>query len=412
MTERTEIVIIGAALNGLAAALALAGRQALRPVPVTIIDAKDPRRFADSAFDGRASAITASSQRMLTALGLWDALAPHAQPITRIIVTDSAPGDAVRPTLLQFGAHETSDAPSAYMVENRHLYGTLLDAALASPSITLAVDTPIRSYAFGPGLARLETDAGMSFSCGLVVAADGRHSPAREAAGIRTYGWDYGQTGIVTAVGHELPHEGCAEEHFRPAGPFAILPLTGNRSSLVWTETSKTAKDLLALDDAQFLCELEMRFGRHRGALSLIGPRHGYPLSLFIAEHFTAPRLALLGDAAHVVHPIAGLGLNLGLRDAAALAESVADARMLGLDIGSGAVLAKYAQWRRFDTNVTALATDGLNRLFSNDVPGLRQLRDTGLKLVNMAAPLKRLFMSEAAGETGRLPKLMLGDPV
>ncbi|MBL8893111.1 MAG: FAD-dependent monooxygenase, partial [Rhizobiales bacterium] len=239
-----------------------------------------------------------------------------------------------------------------------------------------------------------------------------RNSPAREAAGITTTGWDYGQTGIVTAVEHELPHEGCAEEHFRPAGPFAILPLPGNRSSLVWTETTEAARRLLALPDAEFLAELVARFGHHRGTVSLIGPRHGYPLSLFIAERFIGPRLALLGDAAHVVHPIAGLGLNLGLRDAAALAEAVAQARYLGLDIGSDATLAQYNQWRRFDTNVTALATDGLNRLFSNDLPGIRQLRDTGLKLVNLASPLKTLFMREAAGETGHLPKLMRGDPV
>jgi len=245
-----------------------------------------------------------------------------------------------------------------------------------------------------------------------VIAADGRNSPAREAAGIKTTGWDYGQTGIVTAVAHELPHEGCAEEHFRPAGPFAILPLTGNRSSLVWTEATETARQLLALSDEDFLAELATRFGQHRGALTLIGPRHGYPLSLFIAERFIAPRLALLGDAAHVVHPIAGLGLNLGLRDAAALAEAVAQARYLGLDSGSEATLTQYNQWRRFDTNVTALATDGLNRLFSNDLPGVRQLRDTGLKLVNMATPLKSLFMREAAGETGHLPKLMRGEPV
>ncbi|MFO0994293.1 MAG: FAD-dependent monooxygenase [Hyphomicrobiales bacterium] len=412
MTERIEIAIIGAALNGLAAALALAGQQALRPAHVMLIDGKDPRRFANSAFDGRASAITASSRRMFEALGVWGAIAPNAQPVTRIVVTDTAAGDPVRPTLLQFGDAEPQGAPSAYIVENRHLYATLFEAVEASPRITLLPNTQIASFGFGKGPARLETDDNRTILAELVIAADGRNSPAREAAGIKTTGWAYGQTGIVTAVEHDLPHEGCAEEHFRPAGPFAILPLPGNRSSLVWTETSATAQQLLALSDQDFLVELMARFGHHRGAVSLIGPRHGYPLSLFIAERFIGPRLALLGDAAHVVHPIAGLGLNLGLRDAAALAEAVARARYLGLDIGSDATLTQYSQWRRFDTNLTALATDGLNRLFSNDLPGLRQLRDTGLKLVNLMPPLKNLFMREAAGDTGHLPKLMRGEPV
>jgi 2-octaprenyl-6-methoxyphenol hydroxylase len=412
MTERIEIVVIGAALNGLAAALALGGKLALRPAQVTIIDAKDPRGFANSGFDGRASAITASSRRMFEALGVWEAIAPHAQPINRIVVTDSAPGVSERPTLLQFGDGEPGSVASAYIVENRHLYDKLFKAVEESPHIALVPNTRIVSLDFGKGPARLETDGGRTILADLVVAADGRNSPAREAAGIKTTGWDYGQTGIVTAVGHELPHEGCAEEHFRAAGPFAILPLTGNRSSLVWTEATDTARQLLALSDEDFLAELSARFGTHRGAVSLIGARHGYPLSLFVAERFTGPRLALLGDAAHVVHPIAGLGLNLGLRDAAALAEAVARARYLGLDIGSEATLKHYSQWRRFDTNVTALATDVLNRLFSNDFPGLRQLRDTGLRLVNMAPPLKSLFMREAAGQTGHLPKLMRGEPV
>ncbi|MBL8908143.1 MAG: FAD-dependent monooxygenase, partial [Rhizobiales bacterium] len=242
MIERSEIIVIGAALNGLAAALALGGKQALRPAGVTLIDARDPRNFADSAFDGRASAITASSRRMFEALGVWDAMAPQAQPINRIAVTDSAPGDTARPTLLQFGDAGPPGAPSAYIVENRHLYDTLFKAVAQSPSITLRFDTRIAAFEFGKGPARLRTDGGLTLLADLVVAADGRNSPARAAAGIKTTGWDYGQTGIVTAVAHELPHEGCAEEHFRPAGPFAILPLTGNRSSLVWTEARDTAR--------------------------------------------------------------------------------------------------------------------------------------------------------------------------
>ena len=416
MTERIEIVVIGAALNGLAAALALGGKQALRPASVTLIDAKDPRNFANSGFDGRASAITASSRRMFEAFGVWEAIAPHAAADQSHHRHGFRSGRCtVRPTLLQFGDAEPQGAPSAYIVENRHLYDVLFKAVDRQPAdhscIRIRGSLPSIS---ARALPASTTDSGEHDSCG---AGDSPPTDAIRrrvtAAGIKTTGWEYGQTGIVTAVAHELPHDGCAEEHFRPAGPFAILPLTGNRSSLVWTEASETARRLLALSDEDFLAELRQRFGNHRGAVTLIGPRYGYPLSLFIAEQlhrrhgsrcWAMPRMSCIRSP--------GSGLISGLRDAAALAEAVAQARYLGLDIGSEATLAQYSQWRRFDTNVTALATDALNRLFSNDFPGLRQLRDTGLKLVNLAPPLKALFMREAAGETGHLPKLMRGEPV
>jgi 2-octaprenyl-6-methoxyphenol hydroxylase len=412
METKTDVAVIGAALNGLAAAVALGGRNALRPLEIVLIDRSDPKAFARDEFDGRASAITASSKRMLEALGAWQTIAPHAQPMTEIIVTDSSSGTADRPPLLHFGEAKPHNAASAYMVENRHLYGALLDCALASPHISLRTGTSIAAYDFVSGRATVTSESGDIVVARLIVAADGKESGARKAAGIETQGWSYDQMGIVTTVRHELSHGGRAEEHFRPAGPFAILPLTDNRSSLVWTERSEDARRIMALDDNGFAGELRDRFGTHLGRIEPIGPRHAYPLSLFLANTFIASRLALIGDAAHVVHPIAGLGLNLGFRDVAALAQCIADAVSLGLDPGSDAVLQKYERWRRFDTVMTAAATDGLNRLFSNDDPSLRRLRDLGLSAVDRVGALKGFFMREAAGETGRLPKLLQGEPV
>jgi len=410
--EKADIVIAGAALNGLAAAVALAGRKALRPLDVLVLDQADPTRFARDSFDGRASAITASSRRMLEALGVWDEIKVHAEPMREIIVTDTKPGAEARPALLQFGEDDHAGEASAFMVENRYLYGALLDAALASPAIRLKTGTPITSFRFGPGLARLTTDTGEEARASLVIAADGRSSPARKAAHIDTYGWSYDQMGIVTTVQHERSHNGRAEEHFLPSGPFAILPLPGKRSSLVWTERSDDARRIMALDDEAFLAELARRFGGHLGELGVAGSRHAYPLSMQIARSFIGERLALIGDAAHVIHPIAGLGFNLGLRDVAALAESIAEAVKLGLDPGSASVLGAYERWRRFDTVMTAVATDGLTRLFSNDNPGLRAIRDIGLRAAGSVGALKGFFMREAAGETGRLPKLLQGEAV
>lgn len=413
MDRKTDIIVIGAALNGLAAALALGGKNGLRPLDIVLIDKSDPRRFARDEFDGRASAITASSKRMLEALGVWETIARDTQPMNDIIVTDWREGADVRPTLLYFGESGAARArPSAYMVENRHLYSALLDGVLASRHISLLAPANVTTFSFGPGLAHVLTSDGHDVKASLVIAADGKESRARQAAGIVVRGWPYDQMGIVTTVKHERPHGGRAEEHFRPGGPFAILPLTEDRSSLVWTEKTVDAQAIMALDDDGFARELMERFGPRLGRAAPIGPRHAYPLALFLAESFIGRRLALIGDAAHVIHPIAGLGLNLGLRDAAALAQCIADAAGLGLDPGGEAVLDGYERWRRFDTLVTAAATDGLNRLFSNDDEGLRALRDLGLKAVDRIGALKTLFMREAAGETGRLPKLLEGEPV
>ena len=412
-TSRThDIIVIGAALNGLAAALALGGRGVKRPLDVVVVDVKDPRSFSTNAFDGRASAITAAARRMFEALGVWQAVAQEAQPMADIIVTDSATPGGARPVLLQFGADDMKGGPSSHMIENRHLYGAMLVEAQQSPNIRFCVGQPVESYHFGPGLASVTLADGTVIRASLIVAADGRNSPAREAAGIKLVGWPYDQMGLVATVEHELPHNGRAEEHFTPSGPFAILPLPGNRSSLVWSERTEAAQRMLALSPEEFEDELKLRFGTHLGEVRMISGRHGYPLAMYVAETFTAPRLALVGDAAHVLHPLAGLGFNLGLRDVAALAQCVHDAAGLGLDIGSEAVLDRYTQWRRFDTVATGAAMDGMNRLFANTNPVLTLLRRAGLMAVNRVAPLKSMFVTEAAGISGDLPKLLRGERI
>ena len=412
MAEKTDIVVSGAALNGLAVALALSGRNARRPLDTVLIDRRDPRELISDTQDARASAITASSKRMFEALGVWDAIAPKAQEMREILVTDTDPRHQARRAILEFGEGDHAGRPSAYMVENRHLYEALIDAVEASPHIRIIIDTEITGFDFGPAFVQADCSTGSGYKAPLLVAADGRNSPARGAAQIATRGWSYGQSAIVTTVRHELPHGGRAEEHFLPPGPFAILPLTDNRSSLVWTERTADAERIMALDDRAFLDELVTRFGHHLGAVERVGARISYPLGLQVAHAFTGQRLALVGDAAHVVHPIAGLGFNLGLRDAAALAECVADAVKLGQDWGSAAVLERYARWRRFDTALVAVATDGLNRLFSTDNEALRLIRDLGARAVGSIGALRGLFMREAAGETGRLPRLLQGEAV
>lgn len=409
MLKEAEVIVIGAGLNGLAAAVALAGPKARRPVSVLLVDAKDPRQFSDR-IDSRASALTATTRAMFEAMGVWEALTPFAEPMREIIVTDSRVGAERRPALLHFGETDARGRTSAYLAENRHAQKALLDQA-ETPSISF-VQGKVASYAFGPGRAVVELEDGQRLTASLIVAADGRNSQARKAAKIEMIGWDYDQAGIVTTVDHELAHGGRAYEHFLPAGPFAILPLPGNRSSIVWTETRAEAQRIMALDEQGFLDELKVRFGSDHGAISLSGPRHSYPLAMYVAKEMTAARLALIGDAAHVIHPIAGLGFNLGLRDVAALAECVSDAVSLGLDPGGADVLARYAAWRRFDTVATAAAMEGLNRLFSSDNPVLRLIRDAGIMAVDRVPPLKSMFMREAAGQSGSLPRLMRGEAV
>jgi 2-octaprenyl-6-methoxyphenol hydroxylase len=406
----TDVAVIGGGLTGLTAALAL-GEPAMRvPLDVVLIDAGEPRQAAEVRQDGRASAITRASRHMFEAMGLWPEIAPHAQPIRDIRVTDSQLGETRRSSLLRFESGPGSEPAS--MVENHALLKILTEALDRAGHLEVITRCHARSREVEDGRVFITLSDARRIEAKLVIAADGRGSWCRKSAAIETVEWSYGQSAIVVTVAHERPHHGEAEEHFLPAGPFAILPLTGNRCSLVWTERRSDAERLMALGEADFQRELEMRFGDRLGAVRSEGKRHCYPLGLMIARSFVAPRLALIGDAAHVIHPIAGLGLNLGFRDIAALAEAIADATRLGSDLGGPAVLERYQSWRRADTVMTAVATDGLNRLFSNDQPLLRLLRDAGLTVTDYLGPLKSLFMREAAGLTGTLPKLLAGERI
>jgi 2-octaprenyl-6-methoxyphenol hydroxylase len=333
-----------------------------------------------------------------------------AQPIREILVTDGAPGRAASPFSLHFDAGEVGAPQLGAIVENRHIRAALQGKALAEKNLTVIAPAAVKSVSTDAGGVTAVLGNGDTVAARLAIAADGRVSPLRDAAGIKTIGWSYPQTGIVATVEHERPHNGVAYEHFLPAGPFAILPMTGNRSSLVWTEEKTKAPALLALDEDRFNEELARRFGAHLGAVKVTGPRWSYPLSFHIARDFVKPRFALAGDCAHGIHPIAGQGLNLGLKDAAALAEVLLDAARLGQDIGALDVLRRYERWRRFDSVTLAASTDALNRLFSNDIEPLRVLRDIGMGIVDSIGPARRFFMRHAGGDVGKLPRLMRGE--
>ena len=402
--HQAEVVVGGAGFAGLALAIAL--RQGLGdPFTVTVAD---PALAHARSRDPRASAIAAAARRLFEAIGVWDAVAENAQPILDMVVTDSKLDDAVRPAFLTFGGEVEEGEPFAHMIENRHLVD-----ALAEKAKSLGVElraTPVAGFAAAANSTEVQFADGETITARLLVGADGARSLIREQAGIATHGWNYDQSAIVTTVAHEREHNGRAEEHFLPAGPFAILPLTGRRCSIVWTETSGEADRIVALADNEFHAELEKRFGLQLGDIEVVGPRRAFPLGLFTARTFIGQRLALVGDAAHIIHPIAGQGLNMGLRDVAALAEAIADAARLGLDPGGPEVLERYQRWRRFDTMTMGVATDGLNRLFSNHSDALRLVRDIGLGLVERMPMLKRMFIREAAGFTGDVPKLLKGE--
>jgi 2-octaprenyl-6-methoxyphenol hydroxylase len=401
--QRADVMIAGGGFAGLALALAL--QQALGDSFRIVV--ADPTFAVGAKPDLRASAMAAAARRMFEALGVWDAVAADAQPILDMVVTDSRLEHAMRPVFLTFGGEVEPGEPFAHMIENAPL-----NAALAAKAREQGIDLRATAVTdFEHQASRVAVSLGdENVSASLLVAADGAKSRLREQAGIETHGWNYGQSAIVTTVAHERPHKGRAVEHFLPAGPFAILPLTGNRSSLVWTETDAEAARMVALPDDEFHIELERRFGLHLGDIGVAGPRRAYPLGLFIARSFIAGRIALVGDAAHVIHPIAGQGLNMGLRDVAALAEAIVDAARLGLDVGGTDVLDRYQRWRRFDTAVMGVATDGLNRLFSNESDVLRLMRDVGLGMVDRMPALKSFFIREAAGITGDVPKLLRGE--
>lgn len=414
-----DVLVIGGGMVGMTLACALADAG----VAVVLVDAEKPDALLRAGYDGRASAIAFGSHRILAGIGAWAAMAGDAEPILDIRVSDGDGHGRTSPLFLHYdhqalagrvAAAEAGAPPFGWIVENRAIRRALVARVAELPAIRHLAPASVLELAHHPGGVAATLDDGAHVEARLAVAAEGKNSPTRRAAGIAVTEWSYGQTGIVCTIGHELPHNGVAHEHFLPAGPFAVLPMTtteeGHRSSIVWTERSELAPAMLALDPHAFAAEIMRRFGMSLGEIRVLGQRWSYPLKLMHAARYADTRLALIGDAAHVMHPIAGQGLNLGLRDVAALAEAIVDAHRLGLDVGQADVLARYERWRRFDTMMLLAVTDSLNRLFSNDVALIRLARDMGLAAVDRLPPLKRLFMRHAMGLVGDLPRLVRGE--
>ncbi|MDC1396792.1 UbiH/UbiF/VisC/COQ6 family ubiquinone biosynthesis hydroxylase [Octadecabacter sp.] len=399
MNTDTDIAIVGGGLNGPTLAIALEQRG----LNVTVIDALPAPKRGMRDFDGRSYALAHASMRLLRGIDLWDAIKDHTQPMLEIKVTDGRAGTGPSPWMMHFDHTEIEEGPMGYMCQDCHLRQALLAKMDGAARITQMSGETVVAQSSG----QLTLASGKTVTAKLIVGADGRASGTAERAGIKRTGWGYGQTAIVCAVEHELPHGGIAHQFFMPTGPLAILPLPDNCCSIVWSETETRATKIIAMDDTDFLDALRPAFGSFLGELTLVGKRFSYPLGLTIANRFIADRVVLIGDAAHGVHPIAGQGLNAGLRDVAALVDVLSDAKARGEDIASAAVLARYEQWRRFDTATLAAATDTFNKLFSNDNPLLRAVRDMGMGVINATPRLRRTFIREAAGLTGDLPSLM-----
>lgn len=405
MERDTDVIIAGGGLNGPALALALA-QGGLR---VTVIDARPAPARAETGFDGRAYALAIASRRLLAAIGVWGAVADRAQPILGIKASDGRAGEGAAPFFLHFDHAEIEEGPMGHMLEDRFLYAAFLDAMRNAPGVTLRDGEKVVAQAVAGAGVTVALASGRRVTGRVLVGCDGRASGTAARAGIRRHGWGYGQTALVCALDHDLPHHGIAHQLFMPAGPLAILPLPGNRSSIVWSESDATAATIAALPDDAFLDLLRPRFGDFLGGIRLAGARFTYPLSLSLAERYAAPRIALAGDAAHGVHPIAGQGLNAGLKDVGALAEVLTLARRRGEDFGRIDVLERYQRWRRFDVAMMVTATETANAVFSNDNAILRVGRGIGLGVINALPSLKRYFMREAAGLSGDLPRLLQG---
>ncbi len=408
MEPESDILIVGGGLNGPALALALAQNG----LSVTMIDALPLETRKDPAFDGRAYALALATTRMLKSLGIWDRVKADSQPILDIIASDGRPGQGAAPWFLHFDHAEIEEGPMGYMLEDRYLRNALLAAVAEMPNITQIAGRRVVSQITGAAFAEVTLDNGETRRARLLVGCDGRDSGTAQRARIRRTGWGYAQTALVCAIAHEKPHNGVAHQFFTPSGPLGILPLPGNRCSIVWAETTARAALITRLSDADYLAELRPVFGDFLGAIRLEGDRFSYPLKLTVADRFVAERLVLVGDAAHGMHPLAGQGLNMGLRDVAALAEVLVLANRRGEDFATALVLERYQQWRRFDTATMAVATDGINRLFSNENPVLRAGRDIGLGIVNAVPQLRRGLIRQAAGLTGDMPKLLLGQKI
>lgn len=398
---QADVLIVGGGMAGQTLAVALGGAG----LDVAVVDREPPAQTRTLARDGRTSAIAFGAMRALDGIGIWTHLAAEAEPILEIRVSDRD-----SPLFLHYDHRDLGRDPLGFIVENVAIRRALAARVAALPNVHLLAPAAVAHLERGRSRATATLEDGRRLRAPLAVAADGRHSPTRRAAGITVAEWAYPQTGLVCNVAHEKPHRGVAHERFLPAGPLAVLPLRGNRSSIVWTERADLAPTMLALDDRSFAREIETRFGPHLGHMTLDGGRWSYPLAFTLADRYALPRLALLGDAARAIHPIAGQGFNLGLRDVAVLAEVVVDAARLGLDCGDGAVLERYERWRRFDGLALAATTDLLNRLFSTAFPPVQMARDLGLATVNQIPPLKRFFMRDAMGIAGDLPRLVRGE--
>ena len=405
MEKYADIVIVGGGLNGPALALALA-KSGFR---VVVVDARVATARADVGFDGRAYALAVASKRLLEVIGVWPRLEGRVQPILQIKASDGVAGQGPAPFFLTFDHAEMEEGPMGFMAEDRLLYSAFL-AAMAEVGIELISGETVVSQEVTAQGAEVILASGRVVRGSVLIGCDGRGSGVAARAGIGRTGWRYGQTALVTAIRHEKDHQGIAQQFFMPSGPLAILPLAGGHlSSIVWSETEAQAAAIQALGDADYLEALRPRFGDFLGEIALAGERFTYPLSLTLANSFVAPRVALVGDAAHGVHPIAGQGLNLGLRDVGALAQVLIEAQRRGEDIGAADVLERYQRWRRFDSTALALGMDGVTRLFSNDNPVLRLGRDLGMGLVNAVPGLRRGFMRQAAGLSGEVPRLLRG---
>jgi 2-octaprenyl-6-methoxyphenol hydroxylase len=403
---RYDAIVAGGGFVGKTLALGLA-RFAPKGFSIALVDAEAANGAKP---DARASALSAASKGLLSVLGVWPALEANAQAIASIEITDSPLEAEHRLHSLGFDNELEPGEAQAYMIENEDLARALAAAVESEQAIETFAGDSVEDFASGPFEVEAKLASGRRIGAALLIAADGKRSRLRERAQIKCVAWSYPQIGIVTIVAHAKPHAGRAVQHFLPAGPFAILPLKGNRSSIVWTEDADAGAAIMALDEKGFTAELARRFGDRLGDIALAGPRQSFPLDFQIARSFVGERLALCGDAAHAVHPLAGQGLNIGFRDVAALTEIVVEGARLGLDIGSAALLERYERWRRFDSALSATAMDGLNRLFSNDNLPLRALRDFGLGIVDRAPWLKRVLVREAAGLGGTVPRLLRGE--
>lgn len=417
-----DIAIIGAGLTGLCAALAIAQTTQGHSLKIALLDASDPSTQMSPKFDGRASAIAASNYRMLRALGVEEHLEGYSGPISDILISDGAAGYTPSPLNLHFSAQDynipqTGGDPMAmgYMIENRHLRRALLTQIKAHNSITIITPVKVINSVADAGHMKISLDDGKDVLASLAIAADGRSSKLRERAGIEVTGWPYSQMSIVTTISHSRPHQGVAHELFLPGGPLAILPLAPDsddnsgqhRSQIVWSDEARAAKAAAGLPEALFISELVRRIGPDFGQISqLIAPQI-YPVGLQMAKSYTAERLALIGDAAHAIHPIAGQGLNMGLRDVAALADVIVEALDEGADLGGAVILDKYGCWRRFDNQLLAAATDLFTRIFSNDIAPIKHARRLGLAAIDRMPSARRFFIREAAGDIGDLPTLL-----